>query len=198
MLSRIFEVFTQVRHTLDRSEGGLGIGLTVVQRLVEMHGGSVEAHSGGVGQGSEFVVCLPLIPPPANEHPHAQVPVDDHAGKRVLIVDDNRDSAISLQLLLRTAGYKTAVAHDGLAAVDAAQQFQPAVALLDIGLPGIDGYELATRLQQKAETKDTLLVAVSGYGQPEDRKRSKAAGFHHHLVKPVDPQQLLQLIADES
>jgi signal transduction histidine kinase/CheY-like chemotaxis protein len=197
MLNRIFEVFTQVRHTLDRSEGGLGIGLTVVRRLVEMHGGRVEAHSDGVGHGSEFVVCLPLIDPPPEAQQRADAPHEEHTSKRVLIVDDNRDSAASLQILLRTAGYKTAVVHDGLSAVDAAEEFQPAIALLDIGLPGIDGYELATRLQQKDELKNTLLVAVSGYGQPEDRRRSKEAGFHYHLVKPVDPQQLLQLIAAE-
>jgi signal transduction histidine kinase len=199
MLQSIFEVFTQVRHTLDRSEGGLGIGLTVVRRLVEMHGGTVEAHSDGVGHGSEFIVCLPLIEPPQEDDHRDELPHEQHAAKRVLIVDDNRDSAASLQVLLRTAGYRTAVAHDGLSAVDAAEEFQPAIALLDIGLPGIDGYELATRLQQKEEFKHRLLlVAVSGYGQPEDRKRSKAAGFHYHLVKPVDPQQLLQLIAAES
>jgi signal transduction histidine kinase/ActR/RegA family two-component response regulator len=197
MLKRIFEMFTQVRHSLDRSEGGLGIGLTVVQRLVQMHGGTVEARSEGEGRGSEFLVCLPLAEAPTEV---AAIPVIARANntdKRVLVVDDNRDSATTLALLLSRAGYQTDVAYDGLSALERAQAFHPDIALLDIGLPGIDGYELASRLRLDSTMADTLLVAVSGYGQPDDRRRSQEAGFHHHLVKPVDPQQLLELLATQ-
>lgn len=198
MLQRIFDMFTQVRHSLDRSEGGLGIGLTVVQRLVQMHGGTVEAHSDGEGHGSEFIVCLPLADPP-HVAPTSEYRVRaPRPGQRVLVVDDNRDSAATLAMLLRGAGYQTDLAYDGLAAIETAQRFQPHIALLDIGLPGIDGYGLASRLREEDATRHTLLVAVSGYGQPEDRRRSREAGFHHHLVKPVDPQELLDLIASES
>lgn len=196
MLKRIFEMFTQVRHSLDRSEGGLGIGLTVVQRLVQMHGGTVEARSDGEGRGSEFIVCLPLSDAPHEATPSTPLPRAPVSGKRVLVVDDNRDSAATLALLLSGAGYTTDIAYDGLTALDAAAAFSPDIALLDIGLPGIDGYQLASRLRENPITRDTLLVAVSGYGQPEDRRRSRQAGFHHHLVKPVDPQQLLTLLAD--
>ena len=198
MLAKIFDMFTQVRHSLDRSEGGLGIGLTVVQRLVQMHGGSVSAESAGVGQGSKFIVHLPLVAPPSQASPANTSQTDCHSSRRVLIVDDNRDSASTLAILLRQAGYETAVAYDGLSGAKVAHTFQPEVALLDIGLPGIDGYTLAQRLRSSQDLKNTLLVAVSGYGQPDDRRRSQEAGFDHHLVKPINSQQLLQLIQDAS
>lgn len=194
MLAKIFEMFTQVRHSLDRSEGGLGIGLTVVQRLVQMHGGTVSAESDGVGQGSKFIVHLPLAMQPMHESPDNNSHAEYHPSRRILIVDDNRDSASTLAILLRQAGYETAVAYDGLSGVRVAETFQPEVALLDIGLPGIDGYTLAQRLRSHEELKNTLLVAVSGYGQPDDRRRSQEAGFDHHLVKPINSEQLLQLI----
>lgn len=198
MLAKIFDMFTQVRHSLDRSEGGLGIGLTVVQRLVQMHDGSVSAESAGIGQGSKFIVELPLAAPPSFESPGDASPAVGHSSRRVLIVDDNRDSASTLAILLRHAGYETAIAYDGLSGVKVAQSFQPEVALLDIGLPGIDGYTLAQRLRSNQKLKHTLLVAVSGYGQPDDRRRSQEAGFDHHLVKPINSEHLLQLIHEAS
>jgi signal transduction histidine kinase len=188
MLASIFELFTQVEHSLDRSQGGLGIGLTLVRRLVEMHGGRVQAVSGGAGQGSEFTVRLPLLTevnpcaPPPNGAAHGA------SGDtcRILVVDDNIDAADSLATLLRMAGHDVHVCHDGADALAAVPRFRPEVVLLDIGLPGIDGYEVARRLRRQPETQEALIVALTGYGLEEDVRRSHAAGFDHHFVKPAD------------
>jgi PAS domain S-box-containing protein len=197
MLPRIFEMFTQVPGSVSRSEGGLGIGLTLVRSLVEMHRGSVAAHSQGHGHGSEFVVRLPLLceaAPPTAAEAEQQTPHKVPAWS-VLIVDDNRDAADSLALLLHVAGQEVRTAYDGPAALDLARARPPDVVLLDIGMPGMDGLEVARRLRQDLGLKQVLLVALTGYGQEEDRRRSHEAGFDAHLVKPADVRALERLLA---
>jgi signal transduction histidine kinase/CheY-like chemotaxis protein len=195
MLPRVFDLFSQAEQGIERAQGGLGIGLTLVRRLVELHSGRVEVMSEGVGQGSQFVVHLPLIEPPARraaQPPKATEPRAEHPPSRILIVDDNEDAARTLSLLLRTYGHETALAFDGEEALTAAARFQPAVALLDLGLPRINGFELARRLRDLHP--QTVLVAVSGYGQPEDRLRSKECGFAEHFVKPVGVDELVRFL----
>jgi len=194
MLPRIFELFTQVERSLDRAQGGLGIGLTVVRKLAEMHGGSVSATSEGPGLGSEFTVRLPLtsIVP---EVEAVQETGEPGRPLRILVVDDNVDMAQSLGRLLEHAGHTITTAHDGHLALEAARTFQPDVIVLDIGLPGLDGYRVAEALRREPAFAGVRLVAVSGYGQAEDRSRTKAAGFDHHLVKPVDFSQLVSVLA---
>jgi two-component system CheB/CheR fusion protein len=197
MLKAIFDLFMQVDHSLDRSQGGLGIGLTLVRSLVQMHGGEVEAFSPGANQGSEFVVTLPRLA--ANEaEPTADrrfEQADIPQSCRVLVVDDNIDSAHSLAMLLQLRGHCTAMAHSGPAALDQAEQFRPDLVLLDIGLPGMDGYEVARRLRRHPELRRTVIAALTGYGRAEDMKLSREAGFDHHLVKPVDLRRLDALFA---
>jgi signal transduction histidine kinase len=188
MLGRVFELFTQVDRSLDRSEGGLGIGLTLVRSLVELHGGTVEAQSDGPGRGSRFVVRLPAL---ADGDRKGVRPEDPPAragspARRILVVDDNGDAADSLALLLSIAGHATRTARDGPQALAAAEEFRPEVVILDLGLPGIDGYEMARRLRERYGPDAPLLVALTGYGQEEDRRRSHEAGFDHHVVKPPD------------
>jgi CheY-like chemotaxis protein len=198
MLPRVFDLFMQANSTLDRAQGGLGIGLTLVRRLVELHGGKVEVHSEGLGHGSEFVVRLPLPEQPAAvpaAEPDAPAAAARPSPQRVLVVDDNRDAAESVALMLRLDGHDVRVAHDGPAALEAARSFRPEVVLLDIGLPRMSGHEVAARLLQQRHNGRPLLVALTGYGQDEDRRRSREAGFDHHLVKPVDPQTLRELLA---
>jgi len=196
-LGTIFEPFTQVDRTLDRSQGGLGIGLTLVRSLVEMQGGSVRAISGGRDQGSEFVVRLPApaeadLPRTA---PEAAARVDmSAAGLRVLVVDDNRDVADTTATILRLSGCDTHVAYDGHTGLEAVERLNPDAILLDIGLPGLDGYQVAERLRAQPAHRRTLVVAVSGYGQEEDRARSKAAGFDYHVVKPINPVVITGLL----
>jgi two-component system, chemotaxis family, CheB/CheR fusion protein len=194
-LEGIFELFTQVDSSLARTGGGLGIGLTLVRRMLALHGGSIEAHSAGLGHGSQFIVRLPTVPPksapvPESKRPNREYPI---ASRRVLIVDDNFDSGDSLALLARSWGHEVAVARDGPSALALAQQFKPELALLDIGLPGMDGYELARRL--RTAHRHLYLVAMTGYGRNEDRKMAHAAGFNSHLVKPADLQELQALLA---
>jgi PAS domain S-box-containing protein len=197
-LPRIFDMFTQVDTSLERSAGGLGIGLTLVKNLVEMHGGTVEVYSAGVGQGSEFVVHLPILaethePPPPE--PTAREPPPTTA-RRILVVDDNWDSAESLAMLLKLTGNETYTAQDGLEAVEAAATFRPEVVLLDIGLPKLNGYDAARKIRERPWGKSMVLVALTGWGQQEDRQKSKAAGFDGHLVKPVDHAALMRLLAE--
>jgi signal transduction histidine kinase/CheY-like chemotaxis protein len=193
MLPYLFELFAQADQSLDRSHGGLGIGLTLVKSLVEMHGGSVSASSEGEGKGSEFTIRLPLAEPisPAAE----PLPADASIGnsKRILVVDDNRDAAVSLAMVLQVEGHVTQIAECGREALEVAERFMPEIVLLDIGLPEMDGYEVARRLRQMMRCNEPLLVATTGYGQPEHRGRSEAAGFNRHLVKPVDIGELLRL-----
>lgn len=194
MLPRVFELFTQVNRSLDRSQGGLGIGLTVVRKLAEMHGGSVSATSEGLGQGSEFTVRLPLVNAVAEVHSEPK-PSEPAGPLKILVVDDNVDMANTLAKLLEQAGHTITMAHDGLAALAAARRSTPDAVVLDIGLPGLDGYRVAEALRREPAFANVRLVAVSGYGQAEDRSRAKAAGFDHHLVKPVDLRQLVSALA---
>ncbi|MFL6193937.1 MAG: ATP-binding protein [Thermoanaerobaculia bacterium] len=197
VLDRVFEPFVQQNEeSLARSEGGLGVGLTLVRSLVEMHGGRVDAHSAGLGQGSEFVIHLPARLPAEAEMPApAASPAAPARPLRVMVVEDNIDAAESLVSLLRLWNHDVSVAHDGPAALDVARVHQPEVVLLDIGLPGLDGYQVARRLRDELGLDHTLLVAMTGYGQPEDRRRSQEAGIHHHFVKPVEPLVLRNLLA---
>jgi PAS domain S-box-containing protein len=198
MLSKIFELFTQIDQSLERSRGGLGIGLTLVRQLTEMHGGSITAFSEGLGRGSEFVVRLPALtekPKAQSREPVTGEPASTTA-RRVLIVDDNRDSAESLAMLLRMSGHETHTAQDGLAAVEAAATLRPDVMLLDIGLPKLNGYDACRRIREQPWGKDIMLVAVTGWGQDEDRQRSSDAGFDDHLVKPVDHATLAKILVE--
>jgi signal transduction histidine kinase len=198
MLPRVFEMFLQVDRPLERSQGGLGIGLTLVKRLLQMHGGSIEARSAGPGKGSEFVVRLPVAPEPlrgaiaADGEREPAAPTSRH---RILVVDDNRDAAETLAELLGLTGNDLRTAHDGVEAVEVASGFRPDVVLLDIGLPRMDGYEVAQKIREQPWGRDMVLVAVTGWGQEEDRRRSREAGFDHHLIKPVEPDALLKLLA---
>lgn len=199
MLPRVFEMFSQVRSTLDRSEGGLGIGLALVRGLVALHGGTIQAKSAGLGKGSEFVVRLPLgahvlrepTPPPPDEH-REQV----SAPLRVLIADDNQDSAESLQMLLSLDGHDVRTTSDGQAAVEAIAAFRPHVALLDIGMPKLNGYQVAERIRAQPGGEHILLIAVTGWGQEQDKLRAISAGFDRHLTKPIDPAVLEALLAE--
>jgi PAS domain S-box-containing protein len=196
LLPRIFDLFAQADRSLDRSQGGLGIGLSVVQRLVEMHGGTVQAFSAGPGQGSEFVVCLPSPPPLEAPGEKPEAAADKPAlSWRVLVVDDNVDTAESMGLLLRMSGHEVQMAYTGPTGLEAAVAYQPDVVLLDIGLPGMNGLEVARRLRQHPQLKGAWLVAMTGYGREADLQRSREAGFDHHLIKPVNPLSLLQLLA---
>jgi PAS domain S-box-containing protein len=196
-LPKVFDLFTQGDRSLDRSEGGLGIGLTLVKSLVERHRGTVEVHSEGPGKGSEFVVRLPILER-RRERRQGNRQTDaarrGFIARRILVVDDNADVADSLALFLRVEGHQVHVANDGPGALDAAATFRPEVVLLDIGLPGMDGYEVARRLRQQASGNELLMVAVTGYGQEEDRHRADEAGFDAHLVKPADLNALKRLL----
>ena len=196
LLSEIFDPFVQGNRTLDRQLGGLGIGLTLVRTLVELHGGSVKVRSDGADKGATFTIHWPVA---SDRTRTAKTPAPPqprlNAKLRILVVDDNRDAAELLAALLDTFGQETALAHDGLSAVDVARSFQPDVAFLDIGLPGRDGYALARELRALPSCANTVLVALTGYGQPEDRDRSERAGFAHHYVKPLDVKALSALLA---
>jgi len=186
---------------LERSRDGLGIGLMLVKNLVQMHGGTVEARSTGLGQGSEFVVSLPVVSEPPKTQ--AEEPLDakqaaetsQPSQRRILVVDDNRDSADSLVMLCELDGHQVHTAYDGLEAVEAATSLQPDLVLLDIGLPGLNGYEAARQIRSQPRNQDLMLVALTGWGQKEDRERSEEAGFDAHLVKPVDFNALRKLLA---
>lgn len=186
LLPRIFDLFVQATRAPDRMQGGLGIGLTLVQRLVQLHGGSVQARSEGPDRGSEFVVRLPILPGSAAAPPAPPAPPSRETPRRMLIVDDNEDSARSMATLQRLRGHETRTAFAGPDAIATAAEFVPEVVLLDIGLPGMDGYEVARRLRAMPALTGTFLVAMSGYGSPEDLARARAAGFDEYLVKPAD------------
>jgi PAS domain S-box-containing protein len=207
-LPRVFDMFMQVNTSLERTQGGLGIGLTLAKTLVELHGGTLGVHSSGPGQGSEFVVRLPLasnewrVTSDENKEAAGDVlaphPSPLAAKRRILVVDDNEDSAESLTVLLKLSGNETQTAYDGLEAVEAAATFRPDVILLDIGLPELNGYEVARKIREQPWGKKMALVALTGWGQEEDRRRSQEAGFNHHLTKPVDPAALTKLLVSLS
>jgi signal transduction histidine kinase len=198
MLPRVFDLFTQVEVPSKNAQGGLGIGLTLVRQVVQLHGGTVEALSDGPGRGSEFVVRLAaLAAPRGSPEEAAAIPAGAPGGRRVLVVDDNRDGADSLAVLLCLAGHKTRAAYNALDGLRAAREWRPDVVLLDIGLPDLTGHEVARRLRQELGLESVLLVALTGYGQDADRQRSRAAGIDHHLVKPVDLDQLQALLTCE-
>jgi len=195
MLARVFNMFTQV-NTGARAQGGLGIGLTLARTLVHLHGGTIEAFSPGHGGGCEFLVRLPLAPvqgaaagdkPPAVQRPVARM-------KRVLVVDDNLDAADSLGMLLQFLGAEVAVVHDGPAALASMRTFRPEVVLLDLGMPGMNGIEVARLMREDPELAGITLVALTGWGQREDRRRTHEAGFDHHLVKPADLDSLQSIL----
>lgn len=196
-LSLIFELFAQGDRSLARQEGGLGIGLTLARSLAELHGGSLDAFSAGPGEGSEFTLRLPAAERPrADGHPEQIQAATAGAGSRVLVVDDNLELALGLARLLKLLGHDVRLAHDGPTALEVAAAFQPAVVLLDIGLPGLDGYQVAMALRQEGPSKDARIIAITGYGHEDDRKRSREAGFDHHLVKPIEFRSLITLLAE--
>jgi signal transduction histidine kinase/DNA-binding response OmpR family regulator len=193
MLDRVFDLFVQQRQTLDRSQGGLGLGLAIARSLVELHGGSIRAFSAGAGTGSEFVVALPAAEGTLARDPSGRISPLSHLQRRVLVVDDNDDALVMLRGVLEELGCTVEVAHDGPTALDKARDFRPEIALLDIGLPVMDGYELARRMRELSRMH---LVAITGYGTDSDRARAHAAGFARHLVKPVDMGDLLSIVRE--
>ncbi len=193
-LASVFDMFMQVDRSARRAQGGLGIGLTLVRSLVGMHGGRVEARSDGPGLGSEFIVRLPLTKAVAAA-PEVARRAQSLPARRILIVDDSRDGGESLSVLLRVLGADVSLVHSGRAALQTVESFRPDVVLLDIGMPGMDGYEVARRIRANGQNRGLLLIALTGWGQEEDRQRSAAAGFDHHLVKPADIDQLRQLLS---
>lgn len=197
MLPRVFDLFIQEGRSLGRSQGGLGIGLTLVKRLVQMHGGSIEVFSEGPGKGSEFVVRLPVVTPSSSSGRPGRSEISEAApssAHRILVVDDNRDAAEMLAELLILSGNELRLAHDGLEALEVSDDFRPDVVLLDIGLPGMNGYEVARKIREQTWGERIVLVALTGWGQDEDKRRSRDAGFDHHLTKPVEPDVLLALL----
>ncbi len=196
LLPKVFEMFTQLDRSLERTQGGLGIGLTLVKRLVEMHSGMVTAHSEGSGQGSEFVVRLPILPAAPMFVAEPQRPMMQGKTRRMLVVDDNEDAALTLAVLLRMSGNQVQTAHDGVQALEVAQDARPDVILLDIGMPKMNGYAVCRALRTQPWGQNILIVALTGWGQEEDRRKSKDAGFDGHLVKPVDYAELLKLLAE--
>jgi signal transduction histidine kinase len=196
-LSQIFGMFVQLDPSEQQVQSGLGVGLTLVQRLIEMHGGSIEARSEGVGKGSEFIVRLPALAPSSQAAAATQTVSHEHppVRRRILVVDDNIDSAESLAMMLELSGHEVATAHDGAEAIELAREFQPHVALLDIGMPKLDGYEAARSIREQSWGREMMLVALTGWGQEEDKHRSREAGFDAHLVKPIDFDALEDLVA---
>jgi len=197
-LPRIFEMFVQIDTSLERSVSGLGIGLTLVKNIVEMHEGRVEVHSAGLGQGSEFVMCLPIAVEPPKPLPAEPTIIEPTTTivRRILIVDDNQDSATSLAMLLKMTGHETHTAYDGLEAVETAATFLPDIVLLDIGLPKLNGYDACRKIREQPWGKGMVLIALTGWGHDEDRRKSQEAGFDGHLVKPVNHTVLLKILAE--
>jgi signal transduction histidine kinase len=197
LLSRVFELFTQVHSRSERAQGGLGIGLALVRRLTEMHGGTVTVASEGPGRGAEFTVRLPVLVAPAipATPPAGRAPLPEIAPQRILVADDNHDAAEALQLRLQLAGHDVRAAHDGAEALALAQSFDPQIVLLDLGMPVLDGYEVARQLRLVPRSTPLTLIALTGWGQPQDRERTAQAGFDVHLVKPVSEAQLFQALA---
>jgi CheY-like chemotaxis protein len=197
-LSRIFEMFSRGEHTDEPGDSSLGIGLPLARRLAEMHGGSIEARSEGRGQGAEFLLRLPLAAEQQAVNAGERRDQAVAGSKRVLVVDDNRDAANSLGMLLEAMGAQVSVVHSGPDALDAYARFSPALVLLDIGMPGMDGYEVARRIRSSFAEPRAAIVALTGWGQEDDRYRASAAGFDHHLTKPADIEDLQRLLASHA
>jgi two-component system CheB/CheR fusion protein len=198
-MAQIFEMFTQVGRTDDLSKDGLGVGLSLCRQIVFLHGGEVTASSGGAGQGSVFTIILPrrdMAVVPSAVPPTARIAPEQRSPVRVLVADDNEDAAEALAMLLRLSGYDVSVAHDGEQATRMAISQQPDIALLDIGMPKLTGYQVASYIRAQQWNKRPLLIAITGWGQPEDRRNSANAGFDKHFTKPVDFETLAQAIAD--
>jgi CheY-like chemotaxis protein len=197
MLPKVFEMFSQAKPALERAEGGLGIGLALVRGFVTLHGGSVHAYSEGPGRGSEFTLRLPLVT--VSNDPriqHATPDVQPDAGRKVLVVDDNRDTAETLACLVRMQGYDARASFNGSDALELAETFHPDIVLLDIGMPGLNGYEIAQHIRKRLWGQRITLIAVTGWGQEDDRRRAIAAGFDYHLRKPIDPDFLQSLLKE--
>jgi CheY-like chemotaxis protein/anti-sigma regulatory factor (Ser/Thr protein kinase) len=196
-LPELFTMFSQVEGALSRSRGGLGIGLALAKRLVEMHGGTIEAQSEGLGHGSLFKVTLPVAQAAqagSTEQGHATAGTGQ-GGLRILVADDNQDATLALAKMLEAVGHTVRTSFDGTEALEVFDEFEPELVLLDIGMPGLNGLQACARIRSKPKGRTAVLVAITGWGQPEDRRLSGEAGFDHHLVKPVDPTLLLELIA---
>jgi PAS domain S-box-containing protein len=198
MLPKVFDLFWQVDRSLEKSQGGLGVGLAIVKRLVEMHGGSVEAQSEGQGMGSEFIIRLPVVMSVAQEQQEEEGEPESRSTSRhqILVVDDNVDAAGSLAIILKIMGNEVRTAHDGLQAVDIATTYHPDMILLDIGMPKLNGYEACRRIRELPWGKNVVIVALTGWGQEEDRRRAQEAGFNGHLVKPIEPAALEKMLAE--
>jgi CheY-like chemotaxis protein/two-component sensor histidine kinase len=195
-LPHVFDLFSQIDRSLNRSQSGLGIGLALVRSLVEMHGGQIEANSEGLDQGSEFIVALPLAPPQPERATQPDAPASALLSScRILVVDDNRDAADTLALLAAAWGAEVRVAYDGARALEVVPAFNPDVVLLDLGMPGMDGYEVARRVRRLPDGRDIQLIAVTGWGEEKNRQLTRDAGFDHHLVKPVAFSILRELLA---
>ena len=196
LLPRVFDLFVQGERTLDRAQGGLGIGLTLVRRLVELHGGTVAAVSEGPGRGSVFIVRLPKIPRP--QAAQTPIPVGHHSisARRVLIIEDNRDAREMFRIMLELSGHEVLEAEDGLSGLEMLKAARPDVAVVDVGLPGLNGYEVARRFREEPSSAGVMLVALTGYGTPEAKERSRQAGFDHHLIKPVNGEALEELMQE--
>ena len=197
VLPRVFDMFTQAGMSLERAQGGLGVGLALVERLVQLHGGTVSAFSGGLGKGSQFTVRLPALQAHRQVAPEPQTPAATVTEKhcRILVVDDNQDSADSLGMLLQMLGHEVKTANDGETALAAAEEFRPDVAILDIGLPKVNGYDLAKQIRGQPWARSIVLVALTGWGQEQHRRRSAESGFNHHLTKPVELEMLQEILA---
>jgi PAS domain S-box-containing protein len=194
MLERVFDMFTQVERSMERSRGGLGVGLTLVRRIVELHGGSVVAKSGGHGMGTEIVVLLPASPAAATIATPQRAPQPAGPCMRIVVTDDNEDSAISMATALRSLGHEVRMAFDGAHCMEVCRAFEPQVLLLDIGMPRVNGYDAARLIRLEAWAARLVIIAMTGWGQEEDRRRAEEAGFNHHLVKPVDFDTLLEIL----
>ncbi len=194
MIEAIFDLFVQPNRTLDRSQGGIGVGLTLARSLVEMHGGTLAARSAGEGKGSTFEVRIPLSNAPSQQR-STRIPTTVRKGSRIVVVEDNIDARDMMCHLLTRAGFECDAVGDGLSAIAAIASFRPDAAIIDVGLPGIDGFEVARRIRSDATHPGLTLIAVTGYGQHSDRARTKEAGFDAHLIKPVKFEELIELLS---
>ena len=197
LLPRVFDLFVQGERTLDRAQGGLGIGLTLVRRLVDLHGGTIAAASEGPGRGSVFTVRLPKVPMPMSIQPSSTPNHCNGSSRRVLVIEDNQDAREMFRIMLELAGHEVVEASDGLVGLELLKAKRPDVAVIDVGLPGLNGYEIARRFRAEPDSDDVMLVALTGYGTPDARERSRQAGFDHHLIKPVNAEALQEILRAE-